>query len=177
MVDLWKNLVFLSLSLSHWMRDFCLHKISSWAFLSSSFWLIVTSCDLRSSDKPWSQIWLCMVPIWSVSFLWASKIFPKVCLFQVLSFCLKFLSFLRNLYILDPCGTTASLRHVGAFWWKSGWLSQNCSSLKGFHHGVVEMSIHSWIGQWYDPWISRILSSRAMPSYIRELDRRNWSSL
>ena len=58
MFDLWKNLVFFSPSLSHWILDFCLHGISSCCLHSSMAVKRVCSCCACSSILP-SRIMFC----------------------------------------------------------------------------------------------------------------------
>jgi hypothetical protein len=38
------------------------------------------------------------------------------------------------------------------------------------------MSSHNWMGQWSNPWTSRMRSSNVIPSIMRESERRKWSN-
>jgi hypothetical protein len=69
----------------------------------------------------------------------------------------------------------ASLHHFRARAWNSGWSSQKCSNLKGFHPGEPEMSSESCIGQWSEPEVSKMLALIDRPSIKRVSDTRNRS--
>ena len=54
--------------------------------------------------------------------------------------------------------------------------SQNRSNLKGLHPGRDRMSSHSLMGQWADPWASRMWASKVVPSIKWESKMRKRSS-
>jgi hypothetical protein len=171
-ISRWKNLVFRCPSWSHCIRDFCLHKTSSWDRLSSNYCLTSVSCSLSSFVRPRFLIWLCRNFIWSFRFLWASKMFPKFCLIQSLMHFLKFFNICWNQNILEPWGIASSLHQVEAMAWNSKWVRHNLSNLKGLCPQEIEMSSESWIGQWSDLEVSRMLDSNERPSIKRDSDMR-----
>ena len=136
MVDLWKNLVFLSPSLFHCTLDFCLQKISSyWHLLSHSCWS-ESDCIFFSPVKPFvTRIWLIYCSFLSTSPL-DLNIFPNSLWFHSLSFLLMCLSLWCRRNIFVPWVGISSAHHFPMLVMKSGCVSQTFSNLKGLFLGV-----------------------------------------
>jgi len=135
-VDMWKNLVFLSPSWSHCNMDFCLHIFSSWMHLSSHSCWRWCSSFFFSSLYPSSMrdFWRSLIFL-SNSFL-AWTIFLKTYLFHCLIWPLTCFSLDCSLYIFYRCTWVSSFHQFLMFSRKEGWFNQNPSNLKGRFLGV-----------------------------------------
>jgi len=117
-ISLWKNLVFLSPSLSHWTLNFLRHRIF---FYGSSNSVCSSSSSFIKSVVlvPKMKVHCRASSLLSISFIrWS--MFPKVVLFQSFICCLNFLRRCWNLYMQMPCSISAWAHQDFASHRKSG---------------------------------------------------------
>ena len=107
-IELWKFFVFLSPSWSHWILDFCLHRISFYFSLVSIWSMreIYSSTSFEDHPEPMICCWFCFILSWSWFFVWIMS--QNFDIFHSLIRCFRLFNSFWSLYIGDPKTTIVS---------------------------------------------------------------------
>jgi len=156
--------VFLSASLSHWIQDLFLQRVSSCLaqiFNSLCSWFSTT---FNLVDLPSSMILDWSSSISFSNYCWAWKMFPNTFVFHCLMFWLNYFIFdgigtlfdvwiglfhiWWNWYIVDPLFDLMYVHQTYKFVMKLGWSRNNFSNMNGLDWGAKFLSHDRSIGQW-----------------------------